>query len=439
MADHHRKPDTSELWFANRIEDEIEKFSSSEELFPSNQQNKISADKQLHSANSKAKLDEIERNHKQFFQPAFDFKIIDPIKSKALVMSHSSKDSGDPPVFLRVSSQGVSVGVRSDYQNTGIVIGDLFSLSQEYPTLINGYANQGKHLRDSISSTLLNAMTSNALVIEIPDHIEINEVIQVEFICESAGHIIPFHLITRIGRNAKANFSINVKTTASNKSSGMLILQNDFLLADNADLNIFRHQTTCENTFILMDDVIQQDRNSKIGFLNIDEGAKGLSSKISLSLEGEGAESNVTGIYRPEESSRFYYDTEQIHKASYTVSDLLYNGVIGESAYTSWKGNIVIHEKTRGANGYQANNNLVIHESAKVESVPGLEIKTDDVKCSHGVTIGNIDKNHMFYLQSRGINKDEAEKLIINGFLQSTLRRTRTDVFNDQVSTLFDI
>jgi len=219
-----------------------------------------------------------------------------------------------------------------------------------------------------------------------------------------------------------------------------MILQNDYFLAENAQLNVLRHQTAGEkNTLILVDDLIKQGRNSKMGFLNIDEGAKGLSSKISVVLDGDGAESIVTGVYRPGNDCQFYYDTEQIHNASYTESDLLYNGVIGKNAYTSWKGNIVIEENTRGTNGYQANNNLVIHELAKVESVPGLEIKTDDVKCSHGVTIGNIDKNHMFYLQSRGINKDAAENLIINGFLRSPLNRNSAAVFNDELSSLFDV
>lgn len=437
MADQHRKPDTIELWFAKRIEDEIEKFFSSEELRPIAQQNKISVKDLLHSEVTRGKLEEIERNHKEFFQLPFDFEIVDPLKNNDRKMSLSSADSGCPPVFLHVSSEGLSVELRTDFQDQGIVVDDLHSLTQKNPTLVSEFLNENL-LRNSITSSLIHAITSNAVVVVIPDHAEINEVIKIEFACASTGQIIPFHLIIRIGKNAKANFSINIKPARSKKSSNVLLLQNDFSLAENAELNIFRHQTTGENTLILMDDVIKQERNSKAVFLNIDEGAKGVSSKISLSLEGEGAESTVTGMYRPEQSSRYFYDTEQIHIASYTVSDLLYNGVIGESAYASWRGNIVINEGTRSTNGYQANNNLVIHESAKVESVPGLEIKTDDVKCSHGVTIGNIDKNHMFYLQSRGINKEAAEKLIINGFLQSPLHRSKTGVFNDQISTLFD-
>jgi len=201
-------------------------------------------------------------------------------------------------------------------------------------------------------------------------------------------------------------------------------------------LTVFRQQKTNGNTLNLVDDVIYQQRYSHTQFLNIDFGGRGVSSKTSVDLDGEDAESNVTGIYRPSQGSKFYYDTQQVHGASHTVSDLLYKGVLGKDAYSSWKGNIFVEKGTKGTNGYQANNNLIIHESAKIESLPGLEIITDDVKCSHGVTIGNIDKNHMFYLQSRGINNKDAESLIIEGFLLSSLNRMKTRVFDEQISLI---
>jgi len=438
LADHRKKTDTTELWFAKRIIDEIEMISIDEDLPAVIQQMKSTAIEQLHSGDVKSVLEQIELNHKEFFQPGINFQVDGSALNNLKKTDISDKPAGELAAFLRVSPESISASIRSDYHRKGVLISDLLSLSKEDSSMIPDLEKNGHLLRNSGTSPLLHAITSNAMVIVIPDHVEINEMMRVEIITESTENIVPFHLITKIGRNAKANILICIKSTKKQTSSSISVLQNDFSLAENAELNVFRHQTAGKDSLILVDDHIKQDRNSKVGFLNVDEGAKGLSSKISVFLDGEGAESTVTGIYRPEKNSRFFYDTEQIHTASNTKSDLLYKGVIGENAYTSWKGNIVIEENTRATNGYQANNNLVIHESAKIESVPGLEIKTDDVKCSHGVTIGNIDKNHMFYLQSRGINKDAAEKLIIHGFLRSALNRTSTDVFSDQESTLFD-
>jgi Fe-S cluster assembly protein SufD len=155
-------------------------------------------------------------------------------------------------------------------------------------------------------------------------------------------------------------------------------------------------------------------------------------------LIGEGGSANITGVYNPKNGQRFYYDTQQNHNASYTESDLLYKGVLGKKAYSSWKGNILISQNTRGTNGYQSNDNLMIDPFSEAESIPGLEIMTDDVRCSHGVTMSNIDKNQMFYLQSRGINKEDAEKLIVDGFLSSAVKRMADKDFEKFILTSFE-
>lgn len=136
----------------------------------------------------------------------------------------------------------------------------------------------------------------------------------------------------------------------------------------------------------------------------------------------------------PSKEQAYFYDTAQNHCASDTTSDLLFKGVIGETGYAWWKGNILVEAGTTGANGYQANNNLMMDDTAKVESIPGLEIKTDDVRCSHGVTMGNVDKDQLFYLRSRGIGLEQAERLIVDGFLTDTLKRVSKEEFKNEIS-----
>ena len=150
-----------------------------------------------------------------------------------------------------------------------------------------------------------------------------------------------------------------------------------------------------------------------------------------LALE-QGKVGGLPRLRQPEYPPRM---TRQLHRQSNTFSDLLYKGVMGKDSFTSWKGNIIVEQGTRGANGYQANKNLIIDESAKLETIPCLEIKTDDVKCSHGVTVGNIDEDHLFYLQSRGMGKEEARQLIIAGFLESIRTRISNENLRDLVST----
>jgi len=109
-------------------------------------------------------------------------------------------------------------------------------------------------------------------------------------------------------------------------------------------------------------------------------------------------------------------DTQQNHLAPHTTSDLLYKGAAVGKSRTVWEGMIYVDPKAMQTDGYQTNRNLVLSPNAEVSALPGLEILADDVRCSHGATIGKLDEDELFYLQTRGIPRVEAEQLIMEGF-----------------------
>jgi Fe-S cluster assembly protein SufD len=216
---------------------------------------------------------------------------------------------------------------------------------------------------------------------------------------------------------------IQIKSTNNAKNRSILVVQNDLILLENSHLNVFQNQRIGEKLALFISEHIFENKDAELNSFTLDQGSAITDRFLNAEILGKGGSANITGLYKSENGQRFYYDTQQNHFASYTKSDLLFKGVLGKNAYSSWKGNILVSEKSIGANGYQTNENLLIDPSAKAKSIPGLEISTDDVRCSHGVTISNIDKNQMFYLQSRGINQAEAEKIIIEGFLSSAVKR----------------
>jgi len=234
-----------------------------------------------------------------------------------------------------------------------------------------------------------------------------------------------------IGNSAYSNLVIDIKSKSNRKDLAILAIQNDLILAENSHLSILQKQKIGEETALFVSEVIIENRDAHVSSFILDQGSAITDRFLAAEMIGEGGSVNITGLYNPKNGQRFYYDTQQNHIASYTKSDLLFKGVLGEDAYSSWKGNILISEDTRGTNGYQSNDNLILGPSAKTESIPGLEIITDDVSCSHGVTMGNIDKDQMFYLQSRGINQESAEKLIIDGFLSSAVKRMADNGFEE--------
>jgi Fe-S cluster assembly protein SufD len=141
----------------------------------------------------------------------------------------------------------------------------------------------------------------------------------------------------------------------------------------------------------------------------------------SIELIGEGAEAKIIGGIKVEKGKTVSIHTVQHHQAPNTKSDLLVKSVVSENGNFSYLGSIIIDKKMQGSNAYQRNENLIVGENAIVETQPELEILANDVRCTHGATIGTIDNEQLFYLTSRGLSKHEAEKLIIEGFLLSVI------------------
>jgi Fe-S cluster assembly protein SufD len=115
------------------------------------------------------------------------------------------------------------------------------------------------------------------------------------------------------------------------------------------------------------------------------------------------------------------FRTIQDHDAPHTTSDLLFKGAVQDHAASVYTGLIKIREHARGTNAFQTNRNLTLSEGAWAESVPNLDIRTNDVKCSHASTVGPIDEDQRFYLESRGIRPEVAERLVVLGFFDEVL------------------
>ena len=144
---------------------------------------------------------------------------------------------------------------------------------------------------------------------------------------------------------------------------------------------------------------------------------------IQNDLVGRGATSRVTGAYFADGDQRLDYDTYQLHAAPDTTSDFAFKGALRDSAATVWRGMIRVEEGAQKTNAYQENRNLLLSKTATANSIPGLEILANDVRCTHGATLSQVDREQLFYLMARGLPRAEAERLIVRGFFQDVLDR----------------
>ena len=164
-------------------------------------------------------------------------------------------------------------------------------------------------------------------------------------------------------------------------------------------------------------------RDAELDWVAAGFGTKRGKVRIENDLAGEGATSRVTGAYFADGEQHLDYDTFQEHIAPNTTSDFAFKGALRDDASVVWRGMIKVEKDAQRTNAYQENRNLLLSERAHADSIPGLEIEANDVRCTHGATVGQVDRDMLFYLMARGLPRSEAERLIVRGFFTDLLDR----------------
>ena len=165
----------------------------------------------------------------------------------------------------------------------------------------------------------------------------------------------------------------------------------------------------------------------------------GLGSKLShihqdINLNGRAATAEVNGVTFASNRQKISYYTQQHHKAQGTHSDLLYKEVLRDESRVIWRGMIKVDPAAQQTDGYQRSDALMLSDEARCDSIPGLEIEADDVKCTHGATTGRVDREQIFYCMSRGINRQEAMHMIVEGFFQRVYDRIPVEIVRETLS-----
>lgn len=150
-----------------------------------------------------------------------------------------------------------------------------------------------------------------------------------------------------------------------------------------------------------------------------------------VALTGEDAEAQVNGAMFTQGNQHLSYNTHQHHMAAHCRSDLLYKAALQDDSRTVWRGMIKVDREAQKTNGYQRNDNLMLSRTARADSIPGLEIQADDVRCTHGSTSGRVDDQQVFYAMTRGYTRQEAVRMIVTGFFQQVFDRITIESVRD--------
>lgn len=168
---------------------------------------------------------------------------------------------------------------------------------------------------------------------------------------------------------------------------------------------------------------ISARRDSRVVTFNVALGGDLSRADVTSRLLGPGSDSEMLALWFGDSSQHFDHNTLQDHAAPHAHSDLLFKGALTDEASSVFRGLIRVDVGAQLTDAYQTNRNLLLSDGSKATALPNLEIEADDVRCSHGATIGQVDEGQMFYLRSRGLTKEQAERLLVFGFFDEVLAR----------------
>ena len=212
----------------------------------------------------------------------------------------------------------------------------------------------------------------------------------------------------------------------------------EIFLNDNSNLEIILSVTSTKEINIVNSIYAQLERDSNLTIHNISTGAGFSRSRMDIDLLGNGSEFSLDGIYFGEEKQIHDNRVFVNHLGKNTSSNMITKGVLGDESSSIFTGTIHIAEGAEKTESHQENRNILLSEEATAQSVPNLEILCDDVICSHGSSVGPIEENVYHYVMARGVEKVDADKLLIKGFFNEVINNSEWEVIHDKVSKIIE-
>jgi Fe-S cluster assembly protein SufD len=309
---------------------------------------------------------------------------------------------------------------------SGVKLWDLASAWTKAPDVVDRVGKLASY--DNQSFLALNtAFMLDGAVIQIAKDTEVDRPIHVVFVTDAAaakGMMHPRNLIL-VGRNAKATVIESFVSTTD-----AVYLTNavtEVSVGEGATLQHYKMQRESARAFHVGTIEASQARDSHYISFSLSTGAALSRTNIYTTLDGEGCGATLNGLYMADGEQHCDHQTQIIHAQPNCFSREMYKGVLDGRSHGVFNGKVYVHPIAQKTDGKQTNNNLLLSEHAQVDTKPQLEIFADDVKCTHGATVGQIDQVALFYLKSRGIDAALAKRLLTYAFAAGVLETIEVD------------
>lgn len=327
--------------------------------------------------------------------------------------------------------------VPADLAAKGVIFAPLDEALRDQGDLVKQYFQKHPaHLGSEKFVALNTALTASGAFLYVPADVEVALPFVIQHTLSGANVATFPHTLVVLGPRAKATvveFFVSGGTATERQLAAGV---NDLHAAEGAQLTYVGAQHWSRETLSFQVNSIAVERDARVLALNLHLGGRQSRHESHSRLLGPGAHSEMLALTVASGAREFDQRTLQTHIAPNTTSNLLYKNALLDTAKTIFSGLIIVEPDAQKTDAYQKNRNLMLSDTAEAHSLPGLEIRANDVRCSHGSTSARIDSEQEFYLQARGINPTEARRLLVSAFFEEVLNKLDDEALHAALTAL---
>lgn len=336
-------------------------------------------------------------------------------------------------VAASMTFNGVSATVNKPLDqkwiDKGVVFGNLAEMVKSHGDLIEKYINKLVDPNIDRFSALHAALWTGGTFLYVPRNVILDQPIHTSSLLADGGSDLG-HTLIILEEGAEATV-LAESASVDQEATGMHCGGIELYVGDRANLRYVNLQDWNQKVWHFAHQKATVGRDANLQWTVGALGSKLAKVNQHVALTGEGANSQVNGVMFTENKQHLSYHTLQQHHAAHCVSDFLYKAALQDVSRTVWRGMIKVDEGAQKTDGFQRNDNLLLSTKARADSIPGLEIEADDVRCTHGSTSGKVDEELIFYAMARGFTRKEATRAIVIGFFQQVFDRITIESVRD--------
>ncbi len=358
-------------------------------------------------------------------------------KIELTVEDIKSKLFGDFDYHLMVFVNGIYDASLSSVGELppGVVIDSFNNVVRNQPEIIETYLRNHSKVITAFD-TLNTAFTVDGAVVIVPDGKVVDKPLQVLYLNGRDDEMVlsaPRNLIIA-GKNSQVSIIANYEAQSDNPYFSNITTE--VLAEENAIVDLYKIQNESNNAFHIERVEAHQSKQSVFSHYNISFGGKLVRNDINSEMNGECIETNYFGLYLGSEDQHIDNHTLVDHAKPNCESNELYKGILDDKSRGVFNGKIMVRKDAQKTNAYQSNKTVLLSKEATIDTKPQLEIYADDVKCSHGATIGHLDDTAYFYIRSRGVTAEIAKSMLIRAFANDVIEKIKIEPLKEQLNHL---